>query len=129
VIEADPRLDVCSEQGIDEPIIEIEACFICLAAPKGKHPRPGDREAIRVYAKIAHQRHVFFIAIVVIAGDVARVIVLAASGRGVSIWDTFAAAALFRRAFDLEARRRHTPHEFRWPGANLSLGLHFGRFL
>jgi len=63
---------------------------------------PGDGKAIAVEVERAHQRDVFAVAVVVVAGDVAGgAVVDFAGGVRETVPDGFALAALVPRAFNL----------------------------
>ena len=75
VIEAEPRLDTGGENRVDQPVVECQARLVWHAASLRKHARPGNRKTIGLYAKPLHQRDIFRITMIVIAGDVAGIVV------------------------------------------------------
>src|SRR5438067_2197460 len=109
------RLCRPSTQLVDELVVEVEACSVDAAPAVRQHSRPGDREAERVEAQLAHQRHVLAVAVVEVAGDGAVVAVADFSGgRAEAIPDALAATVLVRRTFDLIRRGRGAPDEVSW---------------
>ena len=105
-------LDPVREQLVDEAVVEIEAGLVHAPAAAGNDARPRDGEAERVEAELAHERDVLGIAVVEVAGDVARVAVPHLAGRrGEPVPDTLAAPVLGGRAFDLVRRGRSAPEE------------------
>ncbi len=97
------RADARRAQVVHQPVVEVQALF-------GAHPRPGDREAVRVHAQLRQQCHVLAVAVVVVAGHRRRRAVLHSSrfGReGVP----HGRLACVRRALDLVRRGRHAPEE------------------
>jgi hypothetical protein len=109
------RLNAVFEQGVDQPLVEIEAARIHGAATVRQDAAPRDTEAIRGQAEIAHELHVAAIASIVIAGHVAGVAVLHEVGRmAEALPDAGACAIRQRRAFDLVSRRGRAPQEFIW---------------
>jgi hypothetical protein len=54
VEERHERLDPVREQLVDEPVVEVEPASLTAPRPSGD-ARPGDREAERVEAELAHQ--------------------------------------------------------------------------
>ena len=111
MIKTEPRLDARREQCIDQAVIECEAFFVRRTLAERQHPRPRHRKAISADTEIAHQRDVFRIAVIVVAGDVAGLAVVDMAGARKRIPDAGAAAVLVRRAFDLIGRGRNTPDE------------------
>src|SRR5581483_7514965 len=102
----------------------------------GRHdPWPGDREAIRLQAEVAHQGDVVFPTVVVIGRDVAGVAVADLAGRvAETIPDRLAAAVFFDGALDLVRRRGCPEDEPAWESLTQRLrarrsdrvGLHHG---
>jgi hypothetical protein len=90
-------------QFVDQAVVEVEAAG-------GVHPRPGDREAVRVHAEVAKECDVLGVAVVVVAGHGGRRAVLhpARFGRE-GVPDRW--VALVRRALDLVGRGRDSPEE------------------
>src|SRR3974390_3186640 len=111
MIETDPGLDAGQKQFVDEPVIECETQFIRRAASLRQRARPGDRKAISVHAELLHQRDIFAIAVIVVAGDVSGVVVLDLASVAVRVPHAQAAAILVRRALDLIARSGYAPDE------------------
>ena len=112
VEERHVRRDAVAEQLVDQPVVEVEAR--CVDAPRARRDdaRPGDREAERVEAELAHQRDVVAVAVVEVARDRAGVAVPHLAGRRAeAVPDALAAAVLVGRAFDLVRRGRRAPDE------------------
>ena len=75
-------------------------------------PRPGDGEAVRVDAEVAHQPDIFVGTVVVVAGDGGGVAVLDAAGLfGKGVPAGRPAAPGREGAFDLEGRGGHSQQE------------------
>ena len=112
VVEADPGFDADGEQTVDQPVVEFESGLVRLPPAGGKDTRPGDREPVGAHAQLPHQRDVLAIAVIVIAGHVARIAIgdpaLLAAER---IPDALAAPAFPGGAFDLVRRGRDAPDE------------------
>src|SRR5262249_5026455 len=97
---------------VDEAPVEVEALLIRLAGSLREDPRPRDREPVGVRADLAHQRDVFLVAVVVVVGDVAVLVVVDVSRRvGERVPDRRALAVLVPGAFDLVRRRGDAPVE------------------
>ena len=60
-------------QLVDQAAVEVEPLRVDRADAVRQHARPGDAEAVRLHAQRLHQRDVLLVAVVVVAGDVARV--------------------------------------------------------
>ena len=104
MIQAEPWLDPCREQGIDQPIIEGKAGFIGGALSARQNAWPCYREAVRLDPQIAHEGDVFKIAVVVVTGDIAAVLVGDAPPGGIGVPDARPAPLVTARALDLIAR-------------------------
>ena len=61
------------EQFVDQTIVEVEAQAVGLAAPLRQHARPGHGKPVDLRAEALHQRHVFAIAMVVVARHIAGI--------------------------------------------------------
>ena len=106
------RRDACGEQRVDQPVVEVEPRFVDRARAVRLYARPGDREPVAVDAELAHQRNVFAVAMVVVAGDVAGVAVVRSAGRmAEGVPDRGAAAVFGYRTFDLVRRGGHAELE------------------
>ena len=81
VEQVDQRLDARAEQGVDEALVEVETGLVDGAGPRGQDARPADAEAIGARPQLGHQPDVLRVAVVVVAGDVARVPSAIAPGR------------------------------------------------
>ena len=71
--EGDPRGDAASQEGVDEPGVEVEPGVLSLPSPSGKIARPGDRQPIVTDAERAHQVEVGLESVIMIAGHLGRV--------------------------------------------------------
>ena len=112
VEEVDQRLDARVEQGVDEALVEVEAGLVDRAGPRRQDARPADAEAVRARAELGHQPHVLRVAVVVVAGDVARAAVgdgARLAGEGVP--DRRSSAVLGRRSLDLVGGGGEAPGE------------------
>ena len=110
VVQRRERPDAIREQFIHKPVVIIEARLVHLPFALGKDPRPGDAEAVAAKPKLFHERYVFLVAVVLIAGDVARISVHDSS-RLVreAVPDRLAFPVLIPRALDLVGRGRRPP--------------------
>lgn len=70
------RFDPGGNQLVDEAIVEVEAFGVRRSGSLRKDARPGDGETIGVGADALHQRHVLLVAVIVVVGDVTRVVIL-----------------------------------------------------
>src|SRR5258708_16558217 len=66
VIKGGEWLHTGCQQAINQSIIKIEARGIDLSPACRKYAWPGNREAIGVYSQVAHDLHVFRVAMIVI---------------------------------------------------------------
>ena len=73
-------LNVVCEEFIDEAVVEVEALGVECAGALRIDARPGDGEAVGLEAEGLHELHVFFVAVVVIVGDVAGVSLVGLAG-------------------------------------------------
>jgi len=99
---------------IDQPVIEVQALAVEGAAAVRLDPGPGNGEAVRVNAQVAHQGNVFAGAVVVVAGDSRGMAVHDAArflGEGVPAGGS--AAVRLEGSFDLERGGGHTQNELR----------------
>ena len=95
-------LNVVCEEFVDEAVVEVEALGVGCAGALRIDARPGDGEAVGLEAEGLHELHVFFVAVVVIVGDVAGVSVVGLAGDvGEGVPDGGAAAIFVDGAFDL----------------------------
>ncbi len=114
VIERHERRDALGEQLVDQAIVEVEPCLVDRACAAWDDPRPRDGEPVRAETEFGQQRHVLAVAVVVVAGDVARIAVERRARRvREAVPDAFAAAVFVDRPLDLIRGRRGTPHEIR----------------
>ena len=113
MIQAQPRFDAGGQQFVDQPVVEGEARFICGSSPLRQHARPGNREPIGLNAQPFHQGDILPVTMVVVARDIAGVVVLYFAVLTVDVPDTRSSAVFFRCALDLETRGGDTPDEIR----------------
>ena len=112
VIERRPGRDAAVEQRVDQVRVEGDAFAVRFAVAGREDAGPRDREAVRLQPHRRHEPHVFAEAVVVVAGDVARVAVpRLAGGVGEDVPDRRPLAAFLPSAFDLVARRSRAPDE------------------
>src|SRR5664280_29186 len=111
VVEAPPRLDAGFEDRVEQAVVERQPRLIRCPASLRQHARPGDRKPVRLNAEPLHEADVLEIAMVVIAGDVAGVVVGDLALLAMRIPDTEPAAVFAHRALDLKTRGRHPPDE------------------
>ena len=112
VEQVDQRLDARGQQGVDEALVEVEAGLVDGAGPRGQHARPADAEAIGARPQIGHQPDVLRVAVVVVAGDVARAAIgdrARLAGEGVP--DRRSPAVLGRCSLDLVGGGGEAPGE------------------
>ncbi len=74
-------LDVGGEELVDEAVVEVEALGVGRAGALREDARPGDGEAVGLEAEGLHELDVFFVAVVVVVGDVAGVSVVGLAGQ------------------------------------------------
>src|SRR5262249_4395498 len=102
VIQRRKRLDAGRFQFVDQAAVEVDPLRIGLARPFRKNARPGDGKPVRVGADVLYQRNVFLIAVIMVVGDVAGVVVLDVPGLvRVRIPDRQALAILAPRTLNL----------------------------
>ena len=112
VEERRERRDPFGEQGVDEPVVEVEPALVHLPATFGQDPRPRDGEAERVEPEVAHEGDVVGIAVIEVARDRARVAAANLAGRRAEpVPDALAAAVGGGGALDLVRGRGRTPEE------------------
>ncbi len=112
VIKRHPRRDARGEERVDQAIVEIEPLRVRRAGALRDHARPRHAQAVRLDAERLHDRDVFLPAVVVVAGDVAA-LVLPDRARLLAehVPDRRALAVGGRRALDLIRRRGGAPDE------------------
>ena len=112
VIKAKPWLDASGNQRIDQPVVESKPGFVDGAASLRQHPRPRHRKAVGVDPELLHQRYVFAVAVIVIAGDVAGIAARDLAGQpGICVPDARPPSVLVGGAFDLIAGGGNAPNE------------------
>lgn len=112
VVEGDGRGDAGGQQGVDQPVVEVEALGVDRAVPARDHARPGDGQAVGVGAQPAHEVDVLAPAVVVVAGDVAGVAARdLARGVREGVPDRRRTAVLRHGSLDLVGRRGRAPQE------------------
>ncbi len=103
---------LAGEELVDEAVVEVEALGVGCAGALREDARPGDGEAVGLEAEGLHESDVFFVAVVVIVGDVAGVAVVGlAGGVGEGVPDGGAAAIFVDCAFDLIGGGGGAPEE------------------
>src|SRR5690606_25009317 len=112
VIERAERLDAGFEQAVDEALVMVEPGLVHPTLAFREDAAPGDREAVGLHAKFAHEADVLAPAAILVAGDVARVAVQHhARPAHEAVPDARARAVGQGRAFDLVRRGRAPPKE------------------
>ena len=100
------------EQRVDQAVVEVQAARVDRALPGRQNAAPGDAEAVGVEPELAHQRDIVGEAVVLVAGDVARLAPQGtAGGVGKAVPDARARAVGERRALDLIGGRGRPPEE------------------
>ena len=100
------------QHGIDEIGVEFCTFLIQLTGAVGEQTRPADREPVVLDAQLLHQLEIFLVAVVVVAGHIAGMIVFYMTGlMGVHIPNAQTLAAFIPAAFDLIGRGSCTPNE------------------
>ena len=95
---------------INEPVVEIDAFFVDRAGTIRQQPRPGDRKTVVVHAKLRHQRHVFLITVIMVAGDIAGMAFKHFSGSVAELVPHRKTLSIFKGcAFNLIGRGRGAP--------------------
>jgi hypothetical protein len=118
VIERRERLDAIAEELVEEPIVEVETLRIRRAGPLREYPRPGDREPVCCGGERLHRLHVLPVAVIMIIGDIAVVLVPDFSSRvRKRVPDRQAAAVLVDGTFDLIRGGGRAPDETLGKGA------------
>ena len=112
VVEAKPRGDAAGDETVDQTVVEIKAAMLNRARARGQDARPRGREPVGIEAAARQPFDVLDPAMIVVAGNVAVVVVFD-EARGVRkrVPDALAAPVLVDRALDLIARGRRTPDE------------------
>lgn len=59
-----------------QDVLPIHSLRIRLPHTLGKDPRPTDGEPVRIHAHVPHYRDVFLVLVVMLVGDITRVVVL-----------------------------------------------------
>ena len=104
--------DAVGEQLVDEPVVVVEAGAVDRAARVRDDPRPRDAEAVRPEAELLQERDVLGVAVVLVAGDVARGPVDDPARRvREPVPDRLALAVLLPGALDLVGGGGRPPHE------------------
>src|SRR5215211_4441187 len=112
MVEREHRFDGASPQAVDEAAVIVEPVLVGGTAPFGLDAGPGHGEAVGLYPELGHQVEVFFQAVVLIAGHVARIAVEdLARGVAERVPDRGATAAFVHCALDLVGGRRRAPQE------------------
>ena len=112
MIQAQPGLYAVAEHLVDQAIVEVEAQAVGLAAPLRQHARPGHGKPVDLRAKALHQRHVFPVAMVVVARHIAGIAIGdAARLSAEQVPDAGAAPVLCGGPLDLIGRGGDAPLE------------------
>ena len=110
VVQRRHGFDARLEQTVHEPVVKIEPPRIDCSSSLREHAAPGDAEAIRGQAQLAHQRNVLREAAIVVAGDVAVVSARNAPWRvAEAVPDARSRPVGQRRSLDLIRRSRRSP--------------------
>ena len=118
VVEGGHGRDARLEEGVDQPLVEVEAPGVGLAPAGGLDPRPGHREPVGVDAEVPHQRQVLAPPVVVVAGDGASSPPRTRPGVArEAVPDRRAPAVLGGGALDLQRRGGDPEGEARWEAA------------
>src|SRR5258708_547496 len=75
VIQGGKWLYVSCQQAIYQSVIKIQARGINLSSACGKNARPRNREAVSIYSQVAHDLHIFLVAMIVIDSNQSTIIV------------------------------------------------------
>jgi hypothetical protein len=117
VVERAGGLHAALEQGVDEPVVVVQAPLLHAPAALGDDARPGDREAVPVKTGAGDEVGVLGVAVVGVARDRAvRAVPDRAGARGEGVPDRGAAAVLGARALHLVRRRGGAQLEALGPG-------------
>ncbi len=128
VEKGEPGFDVGGEEFVGEAAVEVEAFFVDASAAVGDAAGPGGREAVGFEAELFHEGDVLFVAVVMIAGDVAGVIHGDSAGAAAEgVPDAGGAAVFGCGAFDLIGGGGGTPEEIGGEGGEG--GGHGGSFV
>ena len=118
-----PGRDPRRQEHIDEPVIEVEPSLIHRAAARGKNPRPGNAEPVGADAQRFHQRDVFLVAVVVVAGHLRSAAILDEPWlRRVRVPDRRPSPIDIVSPFDLKGGCGDAPHKAPGKGINRHLG-------
>lgn len=93
-------------------MIILNSCLVDLAGAVGKDTRPGNREAVRVYAECTEEFHVLSVAVVLVYRHIRIGIathLVASFIMAIAIPDALSFAILIPRAFYLESARVCSP--------------------
>ena len=112
VVERGMRCDAVLEKRVGQTAVMIETLLVHRAATDRQNARPGDTEAVVLHAEIGHQLRILGIAMVLLAGPVAVVIIPHLPRRVAErVPNARAFAVLIGSAFDLIRGSRSTPPE------------------
>src|SRR5665647_83885 len=111
VVEGRPRLHAVVQQLVDQPGVEVQPGPVDATAVR-PDPGPGGGEPVGAEFELPHQPDVLRVAEVVVAGDLAVVVVQHGAGDAAEgIPDGVPTTLEVRGALDLEGRGRGTPQE------------------
>ena len=112
--ERDVGRDAVLLQLVQHAFVVVEARRTRLAGAVGKNARPRNRHPVRTDAQVFEQPDIFFVKMVGIVGQVARIAVVGLARRvREHVPDRCSAPALVHSAFNLVRRRRASPHKIR----------------
>ena len=115
MIQRGHRSDPGADQLLAQPAVEVDAGLVDPSRALGEDPGPGDREAVRVYPELGHQRHVVGEAVIVVDRLVAVVsVVCEARGVAEGVPDRWAAPVFGDGALHLIGGGGHPPQEAGW---------------
>ena len=114
VVEGQPRLDPAIQQPVDEAVVEVQAGLIAAAGAAGLNAWPRDAEAIGPQAHLGHEVEVVAPSPVVVARDVAGLVVDDPARRVAErVPDARAASIEVHRTFDLVGGGCRAPRKVR----------------
>ncbi len=110
MIERDERNNVCIQETIHQPAIEVHSLLIDLAAPGRQNPRPGNGKAVSLQPQLLHQADIFFPQAIMIVCHIPGIVVPDFSwGMCEPVPGRFSLAVPVPGAFDLVGSGRRTP--------------------
>src|SRR5262249_14728118 len=111
MVEAEPRRDAVRDEPIDQALVKVEAALLDRAAAGRQNARPRGRKPISGKIAACEQIDVVAPAVIVVAGDIARIAILHAPRRvREDVPEAFAASVFVDSALDLIDRIRRAPY-------------------